>query len=249
MKSLIKTLKFIYRAIPVYVLRATAKLLAKPLDIHGRTLIIAPHPDDEVLGCAGLIQRLVKEQEDVHVLIMTGGEASHTGCCNIEHNIIKSERRQLSKKALGELGVIEQHIYFLNFTDGDISFSDKEQVIQLRHYMEQINPTNILVPRSDEGWKDHIETNRLITSIAHEEDKYSVYEYCVWFWFYYDWIINWKDSRILQLNSDEHQQKITSINTYLTPKAPCGKPWCGTLPSAMVYANRWNNEIYFNVKL
>ncbi len=36
------------------------------------TLIVAAHPDDEVLGCGGLIAKEAK-QEDFYVLILTGG--------------------------------------------------------------------------------------------------------------------------------------------------------------------------------
>ena len=36
-------------------------------------LIIAPHPDDEVLGCGGVIKRLAEEGRDVYVLIMSRG--------------------------------------------------------------------------------------------------------------------------------------------------------------------------------
>ena len=45
-------------------------------------LIVAPHPDDEIIGCGGLIAHLVKENKAPHVVIMTGGEGSHHGCCD-----------------------------------------------------------------------------------------------------------------------------------------------------------------------
>lgn len=38
-----------------------------------RALIIAPHPDDEVFGCGGLIRRLKKQGTEVYVLYMTVG--------------------------------------------------------------------------------------------------------------------------------------------------------------------------------
>ena len=40
------------------------------------TLVIAAHPDDEVLGCGGTIARLAREGEEVHVLILGEGAAS-----------------------------------------------------------------------------------------------------------------------------------------------------------------------------
>ena len=39
----------------------------------GDTLVIAPHPDDEVLGCGGTIARLARRGEKVTVAIVTKG--------------------------------------------------------------------------------------------------------------------------------------------------------------------------------
>jgi len=40
---------------------------------YGRVLVIAPHPDDEILGCGGTMARMVDEGLDVHVAIVTSG--------------------------------------------------------------------------------------------------------------------------------------------------------------------------------
>jgi N-acetylglucosamine malate deacetylase 1 len=42
--------------------------------MNTKTLIIAPHPDDEVLGCGGTIKKLSSEGKDVFVLIVTRGK-------------------------------------------------------------------------------------------------------------------------------------------------------------------------------
>ena len=42
-------------------------------------LIIAPHPDDEVLGCGGLISRVKVEGGKVHVLCFTVGNTKQYG--------------------------------------------------------------------------------------------------------------------------------------------------------------------------
>ena len=41
-----------------------------PLD----ALVIAPHPDDEVIGCAGVIQRTLAAKKRVTVVILTNGD-------------------------------------------------------------------------------------------------------------------------------------------------------------------------------
>lgn len=43
------------------------------LDRVSRALVIAPHPDDEILGCGGTIARLVSMGREVHVAIVTRG--------------------------------------------------------------------------------------------------------------------------------------------------------------------------------
>jgi len=39
----------------------------------GRVLVVAPHPDDEILGCGGTMARLADEGHEVHVAVATRG--------------------------------------------------------------------------------------------------------------------------------------------------------------------------------
>jgi N-acetylglucosamine malate deacetylase 1 len=55
-------------------------------------LVIAAHPDDEVLGCGGAIARHREEGDTVHVLIMGEGIASRAG---IPADKIKQEQKTL----------------------------------------------------------------------------------------------------------------------------------------------------------
>ena len=41
-----------------------------------KILIVAPHPDDETLGCGGTVSRLVKDGYEASVLFLTDGESS-----------------------------------------------------------------------------------------------------------------------------------------------------------------------------
>jgi LmbE family N-acetylglucosaminyl deacetylase len=47
--------------------------MASFLESIGRALVIAPHPDDEVLGCGGTMARLAAMGREVHVAVMTRG--------------------------------------------------------------------------------------------------------------------------------------------------------------------------------
>lgn len=67
--------------------------------ISSKVLIVAPHPDDEIIGCAGLMQSLLKAGKEVHIVILTGGEGSHKGCCSQSSSELIEARRDLAAKA------------------------------------------------------------------------------------------------------------------------------------------------------
>jgi LmbE family N-acetylglucosaminyl deacetylase len=73
-------------------------------------LVIAPHPDDEVLLAAGVMARAVEEGRRVAVIIMTNGDFS----CERDGYLREAE----SIAALRLLGVNERDVHFLGYPDG-----------------------------------------------------------------------------------------------------------------------------------
>lgn len=66
-------IKDFIRTVRVRAVRTLASTRPR-LDVSGRrVLVVAPHPDDEVFGCAGLVQQLVQSGTQVDVVIVTGG--------------------------------------------------------------------------------------------------------------------------------------------------------------------------------
>lgn len=213
---------------------------------QGTVLIVAPHPDDEVLGCGGLIARLMAEGRTPHIIVMTGGEGSHCGCCNLDADTLKKSRRQLTRNAMKKLGVADQYIHELNYPDGGICFEHPE-TDTLLSLIGQINPDTILVPHWGEGWSDHIVTSDIVTRLAKAEA--SIYEYCVWMWYYNVWQgLDWENAFKVDMNSADHTKKLEAIAAYVEPLAPCGKPWSGVLPKPFIDAHRGSVELYFKVK-
>lgn len=104
-------IKDIIRKLRVNALHGIANIRAGSIEPKESLLIIAPHPDDEVIGCAGLIQRSLNKGNDVYVIILTGGEASHNGCCGITSQELITARRGLAININRKLG-IPTKIYF-----------------------------------------------------------------------------------------------------------------------------------------
>lgn len=214
---------------------------------YNKLLIIAPHPDDEVLGCSGLIQRIIKNRKQVYVIILSGGGKSHQDCCHINKSTLIDSRRNLSRKAATILELPLNQLYFLDYPDGKISYNNLETQ-RLQTLIDKISPDVIFVPHKDEGWSDHIEAGKIVREIIRTKSTLiQLYEYCVWFWYYNTWNIDWKNAFVLKMNQREHQMKLKAIDAYIKPLAPCGKPWSGVLPKLVVKANQWNCELYFKV--
>ena len=218
-------------------------------------IVFAPHPDDEVFGCCGLMQRMMAEGKQVELIIMTGGGKSHASCCDINEDELIRNRRQLTCNAAAIYGLSEEHIHFLDYSDGSVQYDD-ENTEKLKRVLSVINQsvagktTSVFYPHSvGEGWSDHLRTSeiakRLCASIIPDAKQY---EYCVWFWFYNCWKIDWENAITLKMTKQEYKNKLKAIDAYIEPKAPCGRPWSGVLPPVFLWANKWNRELYFQVK-
>nr|WP_277998549.1 PIG-L family deacetylase [Sphingomonas liriopis] len=86
-----------------------------------RALIVAPHPDDEVIGAAGLIQLLRRRGTRVGVAIVSDGAASHPGSLRWPRPRLIAARRRESLRALRRLGIPAGDVAFLGLPDSRLS--------------------------------------------------------------------------------------------------------------------------------
>ena len=70
----------------------------------GGVLVIAPHPDDETLGCGLAIRSVLAAGRDVAILLLTGGGASHPASRSCPPNAMKTLRRTEFEAAIRALG-------------------------------------------------------------------------------------------------------------------------------------------------
>ena len=83
----------------------------------GPILVLAPHPDDESLGCGGLIAAAQAGGRAVFVLVLTDGTGSHPGSVAYPAARLRQLREAESRQAAHMLGLPEQHVSFLGLTD------------------------------------------------------------------------------------------------------------------------------------
>ena len=98
-----------------------AELLAgRPL------LVIAPHPDDESLGCGGLIAWASEQGVAITIVFLTQGERSHEGSHAFPSHALARLRHDEAVSAAAQLGVSEERLHFLNLPDGGLGHMDDE---------------------------------------------------------------------------------------------------------------------------
>lgn len=97
-----------------------------PIRREDKILILAPHPDDEALGCAGVIQEALRRKAQVKVMYLTNGDHNQLAFIVYEKRLVfrKGEfihmgeiRRKEAVKAMSLLGLKEESLIFLGYPD------------------------------------------------------------------------------------------------------------------------------------
>ncbi len=150
-------------------------------------LIVAPHPDDETLGCGGAIARLQAQCCDVNVLVMSDGTLSHPRSRKFPAPRLKALRHQETRSALWMLGVEPQKATFLDFKDGAIPTANSKiydaALMICRAYLIAIAPEMIFVPWRFDPHPDHRATWQLIHTAKQQLKLPSrLIEYPIWDW-------------------------------------------------------------------
>src|SRR3954466_4005184 len=116
----------------------------EPQDLRGeRLLVLAPHPDDEVIGCGGLVALHLRERRKVHVVIATDGAQAGDA----------AQRESESRAALASLG--DATIEFLRFPDRKLTDA-RELDDRISSILREWKPDLIAVPSPLEIHPDHV---------------------------------------------------------------------------------------------
>jgi LmbE family N-acetylglucosaminyl deacetylase len=149
-------------------------------------LIVAPHPDDETLGCGGAIALLCAHHCPVQVLVITDGTQSHPRSRKYPALALQQLRQQETCVALTVLGMTPEAITFLRLPDGELATAIMMPVTQIRcrNYLKTLAPKTIFLPWRYDPHPDHRATWRLITDAITVCDIKNVrlIEYPIWDW-------------------------------------------------------------------
>ena len=176
---------------------AASSLLAHPerLPLHppdavqafGATLVVAPHPDDESLGCGGALALLARYGADVRVLFMSDGTGSHPNSPTYPAPRLAALREAEAHAALAALGLAPSVARFLRLKDTRVPFqtdADFEQaVLRCRAEVEAFAPTTMLLPWRRDPHGDHQASWQIVqAAVENLPSVPRLVEYPVWIW-------------------------------------------------------------------
>jgi len=118
-------------------------------------LVVAAHPDDEVLGCGGAVARHAAQGDVVHVLILAEGATSRQSERDTEAAGDTLEHlRQCTRKAAGILGVQPPH--FAGLPDNRLDGMELLDIIKpIEAMIEEVKPQVVYTHHSGDLNIDH----------------------------------------------------------------------------------------------
>ena len=135
-----------------------------------RVVVVAPHPDDETLGCGGAIAHFRQHNIRVQVLIMSDGTRSHPNSRHFPANELRKLRESEANEALKILGVSGDSVTFLRWQDTAVphpccSLEERKfatAVEQCDLYLKTCSPDLIFLPWQHDQHCDHQATWRIV---------------------------------------------------------------------------------------
>ncbi|HEX2123107.1 MAG TPA: PIG-L family deacetylase [Thermoanaerobaculia bacterium] len=129
----------------------------EPAQLRGeRLLVLAPHPDDEVIACGGLVAQHLREKREVRIIVATDGAQAGA-------RETREEESRRGVAVLGEGAAIE----FWGIPDRGL---DEQIAVRLRDILVESRPDLILVPSPIEIHPDHLALSRAFCELAQRDE-------------------------------------------------------------------------------
>lgn len=139
-------------------------------------LIVAPHPDDEVLGCGLLMRAITAAGGKLVTAWLTDGGASHGELVAAERTALIKRRQGEALAGLAALGVKPQATCFLGHPDGALAAPAVQAAVrnQLASLCDVHAVEAFVVTAADDGHPDHRAAFAATTALAPQGYAYPV---------------------------------------------------------------------------
>ena len=172
-----------------------------------KVLITSPHPDDDIIGCGGLLQLL--NQKNIKVVYMTNGRGG----------LVSNENPRFHEalSALTLLGYNKEHIDQLElpFYKNPDRIISKEDSIIFEKYLEDYQPEHMFVCCDIDPKKTHLKCFNIIQKSKLPESLKYIWLYkSAWETWSKDFVV--KSNTSISLTKNQFENKINSLKMHLS---------------------------------
>lgn len=146
-------------------------------------LIIAPHSDDETLGCGGLIALCAAAGIDVTVAIMTDGARSHLNSVKFNADMRRTMRENEVRSALDALSAHNAKLIYFREPDGYLESSGpaSDKILSsLDSLIRHSNCGSVFVTWGADPHPDHTASYMLVEKLSHSCKDVLFFAYPIW---------------------------------------------------------------------
>lgn len=215
-----------------------------------RVVVLAPHPDDEVLAVGGLLATLARSGWQVEVVAVTDGEGSHPRSRTVTPPELAGLRARERGHALARLGIDGAEVTRLGCPDAAVRDVRDLPERLAAHLGHACGARVCLAPWERDGHPDHDAVGRAARR-ACRALAVPLLEYPVWAW---HWAspdgdeLPWRRARRFVLDGETQAAKRRAIAAYRSQVEPLG-PGIGDeaiLPPAVLARFHRPFEILFS---
>ncbi len=143
-------------------------------------VVLAPHPDDESLGCGALLAHAFAHH-GAQVVCMTDGSASHPGSRAWPPARLAGERHRELSRAVECLGGTSPDLTWLGHPDGWLGAQDQDAVVaRVAAICRARGASHLFAPAPEDHHEDHKSTARIAALVAEAVSGLMVFSYPVW---------------------------------------------------------------------
>lgn len=197
-----------------------AQLPALPLSWVRSAVVVAPHPDDEVLGFGGGLGLLAEAGVRIRVVAVTEGEASHPGSPTTTQRELVRMRRTEREAAFEELGASGAEVVRLGLRDGTVAGAEGELALRLSRLFFGFHLC--VAPWEGDLHPDYVASGRAAAAVANA-DGMPLFQYPVWMW---HWArpgaaeVPWDRANRVELPDRIRLRKAAAIECFTSQVAP-----------------------------
>jgi len=150
----------------------------------GRAMILAPHADDESLGCGGLIAALCACDRPPLVVLVTDGCGSHPGSRDYPPERLRALREAEFRAAAGVLGLADEHLHLMRLADTQVPETGETFDAACAEIAEAARASGcdtLLAPWLHDPHGDHRAVQLMARAVAARVDL-RLLSYPVWGW-------------------------------------------------------------------